>query len=81
MALIMHHPTNKQFANRRASDVLFLDKRLTANQVADMLGLHVETIYKWARQGRIPCTRLRHRLRFKHSDIERWLAQHTTGKF
>lgn len=63
------------------SDTLVLDKILTADQVAKLLGIHVETIYKWSRTGRIPCTRLRHRLRFRQSDIERWFAKQTTGKF
>lgn len=64
------------------SDTLVLDKRLTAAQVAEMLGVNVHTIYKWARTGRIPCIKLgRHRMRFKLSDLERWLTQQTTGKF
>ena len=58
-----------------------LDKRLTATQVAEIVGVHVETIYKWARNGRIPCIKLRHRMRFKQSDIDSWLSKHTTGKF
>jgi excisionase family DNA binding protein len=57
------------------------DKRLTANEVAEMLGLDRDTIYKWARSGRIPCIKLRHRLRFRLGDIERWEKQQTVGKF
>jgi excisionase family DNA binding protein len=60
---------------------LDIDKRLTANEVADLLGVHVATIYLWSRTGRIPCVKLRHRLRFKLSDIQRWEAAHTLGKF
>ena len=62
-------------------DLLDIDKRLTAKQVAELLGVHVVTIYEWSRTGRIPCIKLRHRLRFKLSDIQRWEAQHTLGKF
>lgn len=57
------------------------EKRLTAQEVADLIGVHVTTIYLWSRTGRIPCVKLRHRLRFKLSDIQRWEAQHTLGKF
>jgi excisionase family DNA binding protein len=61
-------------------DVNPSEKRLTASQVADMLGLNRSTIYLWARSGRIPCIKLRHRLRFKLSDIERWEKHQTTGR-
>jgi excisionase family DNA binding protein len=62
-------------------DAVTQDKRLTANEVANMLGLDRDTIYKWARAGRIPCIKFRHRLRFRLSDIERWEKQQTVGKF
>jgi excisionase family DNA binding protein len=62
-------------------DAVTQDKRLTANEVAKMLGLDRDTIYKWARAGRIPCIKLRHRLRFRLGDIERWEKQQTVGKF
>jgi excisionase family DNA binding protein len=57
------------------------DKRLTAREVAELLGLDRDTIYKWARAGRIPCIKFRHRMRFRLSDIERWEKQQTVGKF
>jgi excisionase family DNA binding protein len=57
------------------------DKRLTAKQVAELLGLDRQTIYNWAKTGRIPCIKLRHRMRFRLSDIERWEKQQTSGKF
>ena len=56
-------------------------KRLTAQEVADLLGLNLFTVYKWARTGRIPCIRWRRQYRFKLADIERWEAKHTLGKF
>jgi len=62
-------------------DTIVQDRRLTANEVAKMLGLDRETIYRWARSGRIPCIKFRHRLRFRLSDIERWERQQTVGKF
>jgi excisionase family DNA binding protein len=57
------------------------DKRLTAKQVAEMLGLDRQTIYNWAKTGRIPCIKFRHRMRFRLGDIERWEKQQTLGKF
>jgi excisionase family DNA binding protein len=55
------------------------DKWLTAKEVAEMLGFDRDTIYNWARTGRIPAIKLRHRLRFKQSDIQRWEKRQTTG--
>lgn len=54
---------------------------LTAQEVADRLGLNVYTVYKWARTRRIPCIRFKRQYRFKLSDIERWEQRHTVGKF
>lgn len=55
-------------------------KRLTANEVAELLGYDVQTIYKWARLGTIPCIRRRRNIRFRLEDIQRWEARATTGK-
>lgn len=64
------------------SDALVLDKRLKASEVAELLGITDQTVYKYARLGIIPCVKVgRHRIRFKLSDIQRWEAQNTTGKF
>jgi excisionase family DNA binding protein len=57
------------------------DKRLTAKEVAELLGVHRQTIYNWASSGRIPVIKLRHRMRFRLGDIERWEKQQTVGKF
>jgi excisionase family DNA binding protein len=58
-------------------------KRLTVDEVAEILGLNKFTIYKWARLGLIPCIRQGRggrQLRFKLSDIEKWEEEQTTGK-
>jgi len=46
---------------------------LTAKQVAALLSLSAQTVYRLARQGRLPYLRLHGSLRFRHSDIENWL--------
>ncbi len=46
---------------------------LTAKQVAPMLSLSPQTVYRLARQGRLPYIRLHGSLRFRPSDIENWL--------
>jgi predicted site-specific integrase-resolvase len=56
---------------------------LKARDVAEILGLEVRTIVKRAQDGDIPCVRLwgRHGapLRFRPDDIQRCLAQWSTG--
>jgi excisionase family DNA binding protein len=46
---------------------------LTAKQVAASLSLSAQTVYRLARQGRLPYIRLHGSLRFRRSDIENWL--------
>jgi excisionase family DNA binding protein len=46
---------------------------LTAKQVAALLSLSAQTVYRLASQGRLPYIRLHGSLRFRHSDIENWL--------
>jgi excisionase family DNA binding protein len=46
---------------------------LTAKQVAPMLSLSSQTVYRLAREGRLPYIRLHGSLRFRRNDIENWL--------
>lgn len=55
-------------------------RHLTAQQVADRLGLTRDTIYDYVRQGLLPALRpgvkdarrTRPRLRFRLADLEKW---------
>lgn len=48
---------------------------LTAEQLADKLPLHPETIRRWAREGRIPHRRLGgRRVVFIESEVNDWLV-------
>jgi excisionase family DNA binding protein len=55
------------------------DRLLDAEQVADLLGLRVDHIYKLARQGRIPHLRFGRVLRFRVESIDRWLEEQERG--
>jgi excisionase family DNA binding protein len=48
---------------------------LTAEEVAEMLGMGVDWIYEQARRGRIPVVRLGRYLRFRRESIEKWLDE------
>jgi excisionase family DNA binding protein len=47
---------------------------LTAEQVAELLGLHPRTVLEFARDGRMPCRRFGRRVRFVRTEIEQWLS-------
>ncbi|MBD3268484.1 helix-turn-helix domain-containing protein [bacterium] len=51
----------------------------TVSDVAQYLGLTDSTIYTWAQQGDIPHIKLGRMVRFRRSDIEKWLESQTVG--
>lgn len=56
---------------------------LTAREVADLLGVTMETVLRWTRAGELPAIRLpgtaRGRLRYRLEDIDAWIDQHATA--
>jgi excisionase family DNA binding protein len=56
-----------------------LEKRLLdIEKAAEVLGIHVATLYRWARAKRVPCIRMGPRvIRFDPRALERFLAQNT----
>jgi len=46
-----------------------MEKLLSVNQLADILGLKKITIYEWVRSNRIPFVKLGKRVLFQPSDI------------
>lgn len=52
---------------------------LTARQVADMLGVHAETVLRWTRRGELPAIRLPGgAIRYREDAIDGWLAERAT---
>ena len=43
---------------------------VTAKEVAEHLGVTEQTVYKWARQGEIPCRRFGRTVKFSIEDID-----------
>jgi excisionase family DNA binding protein len=53
---------------------------LTARQVAEMLGISIETVLRWAAAEKLPSVRMSSRaIRFRESAIEEWIAEHERG--
>jgi excisionase family DNA binding protein len=53
---------------------------LTCRQVADWLGVTVETVLRWHRRGELPGFKLPGgMLRFREDDLDEWLEQHATA--
>ncbi len=55
-----------------------MDRLLTIEELAEYLGVQIQTIYKWTHQGCIPFTKVGKLLRFREGDIARWLEKHTS---
>ena len=47
----------------------------TADQVADLLNLHTETVRKHTRQGLFPCHRIGRAVRYTRDDIDQYLTR------
>lgn len=51
---------------------------LNATQAAEMLGVSSKTIYRLARQQKLPCTRIGGAVRFRRTALERFLEARST---
>jgi excisionase family DNA binding protein len=47
---------------------------MTADEVADLMGIHESTVYEWARAGKLPAMRRGRVIRFLRWRIEAWIA-------
>ena len=52
---------------------------MTLREVAGYLGLHVMTVYKLTRGGRIPSAKIGGQWRFKRNVLEEWLEAQMRG--
>ena len=52
-----------------------VEQLLTVRQVAMLLGMHPKSIYVLVARGLIPHVRIGSRLRFRPSDLTRWIEQ------
>lgn len=56
------------------------ERLLTPHEVAKQLGVSVEAVLRWARNGKLPSIRLSSRaIRFRESAIDKWINAHELG--
>ena len=55
------------------------EKLLTLNDLADYLSVSRRTVYRILKKGDLPGYRVGNHLRFRHSDIEKWLRSNQEG--
>lgn len=59
-----------------------IERPWTARQLAEIVPLHPNTLLRWAREGRIPSTRLSsRRVVFMPSDIRAWLVNSSSTAY
>jgi len=56
-----------------------MEKLLTPEKVCEMLTIERSTLYAWTSKGRIPFIKVNGLLRFKESEIVRWLKLREKG--
>jgi excisionase family DNA binding protein len=52
-----------------------MQKLLTVEEIADYLQVKPSTIYQWTHQGFIPHVKLGNRVRFRLSQVDRWIEK------
>ena len=59
-----------------------MNKLLTPQEMSDVLGVKLSTIYQWTHLGFIPHFKLGRFVRFKENDINKWLeSKSIKGRF
>jgi excisionase family DNA binding protein len=52
---------------------------MTVNELAKYLRLHEQTVYKMAKEGRLPAYKVGNRWRFKKDTVDSWLRSQRDG--
>jgi excisionase family DNA binding protein len=52
---------------------------MSVKELADLMGSHAQTIYKWTRQHKLPCIRVGGRLKYDPVATAGWLRARSVG--
>ncbi len=56
-----------------------MDKLLTPQQIAELIGVKRSTIYQWTHQGFIPHVKLGRLVRFSETAVMKWVEDRSTN--
>jgi excisionase family DNA binding protein len=56
-----------------------MEELLTAEEVAVYLRVHLMTVRRWCRSGRLPAAKVGRAYRIKKGDLDEWWAKHAKG--
>lgn len=62
-------------AHARKNGVKNAEQIMTLREVAKYLGLHIMTVYKLTREGRVPAAKIGGQWRFKRDVLDGWLEE------
>ena len=57
-----------------------LERLLSVDELSELLGVSVHTIYSWVAQGRLPLVKVGKRTMFQPGEIERWVAERSSSE-
>lgn len=66
----------ERLENRNPTDSLKeTEKVLTGRELAKTIGVSFWAVWKWTRQGKIPCIRVNKRIFYRLSSVLKWLSE------
>ena len=65
---------NDKRAHSIASKLLARKGLMSAEEVAEYLGVAKLTVLRWAKKGVIPCVRIQREVKFDPGNVARWLV-------
>src|SRR4051812_29504091 len=66
--------TSSSSASRTVNYACMFEPLITAEEAAEHLRVHVKTVQKLAREGRVPCIRMGKYWRFRLSNLDQWVS-------
>lgn len=68
---------NKDKTNHLARKIGEMRKKIDIQELSEMLGVSVNTIYSWISQRKIPYIKVGRLVRFDVDKVEKWLENHS----
>lgn len=73
--IISGSASKKELQNTRVSNPMFFENFWTVEDLAEHLKVSEKTVYDWVHKREVPFVKVRRLLRFKPSEIDRWLSK------